>query len=188
MTSKPHNTVIKYCSKSSFTFTGKERDEETGYSYFGARYYDSELSGLFLSIDPMSNKYPSISPYAYCAWNPVKLVDPDGNDGVCVVSGKTLSVNVIINYSKKEMNEYLKQIDYNNPDAFINDFNHYYQSKNGNYTIDGKEYEVSFNITFNNIDDNENFSADEGSMFLVFDMQNNNSNSLVSLIIRKIQK
>jgi len=51
---------------------------ETGYSYFGARYYDSDLSGLFLSVDPMAYKYPSISSYAYCAWNPVKLVDPDG--------------------------------------------------------------------------------------------------------------
>ena len=52
---------------------------ETGFSYFGARYYDSDLSGLFLSVDPMSDKYPNISPYTYCAWNPVKLVDPDGN-------------------------------------------------------------------------------------------------------------
>ena len=60
--------------------TGKERDEETGYCYFGARYYDSDLSGLFLSVDPMADKYPSISPYAYCNWNPVKLVDPDGNE------------------------------------------------------------------------------------------------------------
>ena len=63
-----------------FTFTGKERDEETGFSYFGARYYDSDLSGLFLSVDPMADKYPSFSPYAYCAWNPVKLVDPDGRE------------------------------------------------------------------------------------------------------------
>lgn len=58
----------------------EQRDEETGYSYFGARYYDNDLSGLFLSVDPMSDKYPSISPYAYCAWNPVKLVDPDGRE------------------------------------------------------------------------------------------------------------
>ena len=35
----------------------------------------------WLSVDPMMDKYPSISPYAYCAWNPMKLVDPDG----CVV-------------------------------------------------------------------------------------------------------
>ena len=65
-----------------FTFTGKERDEETGYSYFGARYMDHELMTMWLSVDPMSDKYPSISPYAYCAWNPVKLVDPDGKDPI----------------------------------------------------------------------------------------------------------
>ena len=29
-------------------------------------------------MDPMADKYPGISPYAYCAWNPVMLVDPDG--------------------------------------------------------------------------------------------------------------
>ena len=63
-----------------FTFTGKERDEETGYSYFGARYMDHELMTMWLSVDPMADKYPSISPYAYCAWNPVKLVDPDGRE------------------------------------------------------------------------------------------------------------
>ena len=67
-----------------FTFTGKEKDSETGFYYFSARYYDPSLSGLFISVDPMSDKYPSISPYAYCAWNPVKLVDPDGKDTVFV--------------------------------------------------------------------------------------------------------
>ena len=59
-------------------FTGKERDEETGYSYFGARYYDNDLGGLFLSVDPMADKYASISPYAYCAWNsknPSSIID-----------------------------------------------------------------------------------------------------------------
>ena len=65
-----------YCSDS----TGKERDEETGYGYFGARYMDHELMTMWLSVDPLVDKYPSISPYAYCAWNPVKLVDPDGRE------------------------------------------------------------------------------------------------------------
>ena len=63
-----------------FRFTGKERDEETGYGYFGARYMDHDLMTMWLSVDPMADKYPNISPYAYCAWNPVKLVDPDGRD------------------------------------------------------------------------------------------------------------
>ena len=62
------------------SFNGKEKDEETGYGYFGARYMDHELMTMWLSVDPMADKYPSISPYAYCAWNPVKLVDPDGRD------------------------------------------------------------------------------------------------------------
>lgn len=61
-------------------FTGKERDEETGFGYFGARYMDHELMSMWLSVDPMADKYPSISPYAYCAWNPLKLVDPDGRE------------------------------------------------------------------------------------------------------------
>jgi RHS repeat-associated protein len=60
-------------------FTAKELDNETSYTYFGARYYDSELSG-WLSVDPMSDKYPSLSPYCYSADNPVVLVDPNGEN------------------------------------------------------------------------------------------------------------
>ena len=64
---------------SMYTFSAKEKDAETGYSYFGSRYYSSDLS-IWLSVDPMAHKYPSLSPYVYCADNPVKLVDPDGEE------------------------------------------------------------------------------------------------------------
>ena len=64
---------------SRYTFSAKEKDIETGYSYFGARYYTSDLS-IWLSVDPMSDKYPSMTPYNYCNNNPVILVDPDGMD------------------------------------------------------------------------------------------------------------
>ncbi len=60
----------------SFTFSAKERDPETGLSYFGSRYYSSDLS-IWLSVDPMAAKYPSLSPYVYCANNPVMLVKPE---------------------------------------------------------------------------------------------------------------
>ena len=62
-----------------YTFSGKERDAETGYSYFGARYYNAGL-GIWLSVDPMASKYPSLSAYVYCANNPLILKDPDGRD------------------------------------------------------------------------------------------------------------
>ena len=81
------------------SFTGKERDEETGYGYFGARYMDHELMTMWLSVDPMSDKYPSISPYAYCAWNPVKLVDPDGRDWYKTEDGK---MHYTVKYTSKE--------------------------------------------------------------------------------------
>ncbi|GEM_PF-751658 len=68
---------IKFDSR--YKFTAKELDNETSYTYFGARYYDSELSG-WLSVDPMSDKYPSLSPYCYSADNPVVLKDPNGEE------------------------------------------------------------------------------------------------------------
>ena len=74
-TSSNHCSLIT--AHSSHTFSAKERDLETGLSYFGSRYYSSDLS-IWLSVDPMASKYPSLSPYVYCADNPVKLMDPDG--------------------------------------------------------------------------------------------------------------
>jgi RHS repeat-associated protein len=75
-----------------YTFSGKEKDVETWYSYFGARYYDSGLS-IWLSVDPMSDKYPNLTPYAYCANNPVILVDPDGRDWYEAENGKITWTN-----------------------------------------------------------------------------------------------
>ena len=61
----------------TFTFSAKEKDLETGLSYFGSRYYSSDLS-IWLSVDPMAAKYASTSPYAYCRNNPIIMVDPNG--------------------------------------------------------------------------------------------------------------
>ena len=61
----------------TYTFSAKERDPETGLSYFGSRYYSSDLS-IWLSVDPMAAKYASTSPYAYCRNNPIRLIDPNG--------------------------------------------------------------------------------------------------------------
>ena len=62
-----------------YTFSAKEKDIETGYSYFGSRYYSSDLS-IWLSVDPMSDKYPHQSNYIYCSNNPIIIIDPNGED------------------------------------------------------------------------------------------------------------
>jgi RHS repeat-associated protein len=94
---KPFQSVDNlygYTTSVSCSFNGKEKDYESGFHYYGARYYWSELLTGWLSVDPMADKYPSISPYAYCAWNPVKLVDPDG------MTWKDVDGNVITDHSK----------------------------------------------------------------------------------------
>ena len=79
MSSSIHISRSPFTNSICFTFSAKEKDAETGYSYFGARYYNSDLS-IWLSVDPMSDKYPSLSPYVYCANNPIRLVDPNGEE------------------------------------------------------------------------------------------------------------
>ncbi|MGD9493433.1 MAG: RHS repeat domain-containing protein [Bacteroidales bacterium] len=80
---------------SRYTFSAKEKDDETQYSYFGARYYDSDLS-VWLSVDAMSDEYPELSPYCYVGNNPVNAIDPDGNkiillfDGISVFSRNSI--------------------------------------------------------------------------------------------------
>jgi len=53
---------------------------------YGARLYDP-LIGQFTSIDPLCEKYYSVSPYAYCAGNPVNRIDPDGRKFVIYYEG-----------------------------------------------------------------------------------------------------
>ena len=60
-----------------YLFNAKELDEETGLYYYGARYLDP-TNATWLSVDPLFEKYVGMTPYGYCAGNPVKMVDPDG--------------------------------------------------------------------------------------------------------------
>jgi len=64
-----------------YSFNAKELDEETGMYYYEARYM---APPVFISRDPLFEKYPTFSPYAYCANNPVKFIDPTGMEIVIV--------------------------------------------------------------------------------------------------------
>jgi RHS repeat-associated protein len=63
--------------KTPYLFNGKELDEETGLYYYGARYYDAQTS-IWLSVDPLAEAYPNVTPYNYVLNNPIKSIDPNG--------------------------------------------------------------------------------------------------------------
>jgi RHS repeat-associated protein len=81
-----------------YLFSGKELDQETGLSYFGARYYDPR-TGFWASADPASTDYLdgagvggvytpiNLATYTYAAHNPLRFVDPDGRSWLDWVQG-----------------------------------------------------------------------------------------------------
>ena len=69
-------------------YNGKEYDRMHGLNLYdySARQYDPAI-GQFTSMDPLCEKYYHISPYAYCAGNPVNGIDING-DSITILAGK----------------------------------------------------------------------------------------------------
>jgi RHS repeat-associated protein len=80
-----HKKTIKHVSQTSFgsyakkryRFCGKEKDEESGMYYNGARYYSPWLC-RFINVDPKAGKYVFQTPYAYADNNPINKMDYNG--------------------------------------------------------------------------------------------------------------
>ena len=64
-----------------YLYNGKEIDRMHGLNQYdyGARWRDGALPA-WTTVDPLAEKYYSISPYAYCGNNPVNRIDPNGMD------------------------------------------------------------------------------------------------------------
>ena len=70
-----------------YRFTGKELDRLNGLNMydFGARWYDVAGVPMWTSVDPLAEKYYNISPYSYCAGDPVNRFDPDGEKSYLII-------------------------------------------------------------------------------------------------------
>ena len=104
-----HTSGAKYPTLESNRqkFSGKEIQSMVDLPLhdFGARMYTSS-NMRWMTVDPLCEKYYSISPYAYCAGNPVNLVDPDGrecDEYYSSVNGKYLGKDAY-GYSLRLMN------------------------------------------------------------------------------------
>jgi len=62
-----------------YGFNGKEDDKdiETGAQDYGMRIYDSRIA-KFLSVDPITAKYPELTPYQFASNTPIQAIDQDG--------------------------------------------------------------------------------------------------------------
>ena len=74
-----------------YLYNGKEMDRMNGLnSYdYGARWRDGIVGG-WPGVDPLAEKYYSISPYVYCKNDPVNYIDPDGMDWYTSTDGKNV--------------------------------------------------------------------------------------------------
>ena len=88
-----------------YRFNGKESQEFAGLPYldYGARYYHP-LSSRWTTMDPLAEKYYSVSPYAFCSGNPVNFVDWDGEDFTRKIRRNTIyiSATYYTNFSSKK--------------------------------------------------------------------------------------
>jgi RHS repeat-associated protein len=64
-------------AKKRYRYVGKEKDNETGLYYYGARYY-APWTCRFVSVDPLADRYAQLAPYNYAANNPIGDLDIDG--------------------------------------------------------------------------------------------------------------
>ena len=98
----PHDTLVAQqvvatvCNseKYRYGFNGKLKDNEwagVGNSYdYGARMEDSRI-GRFRSIDPLTKKFPMLSPYQFASNTPIQAIDLDGKEAWIMVWGSQSS-------------------------------------------------------------------------------------------------
>ena len=82
-------------SLNRYRYNGKEEQSFAGLPYldYGARMYDP-ATARWLSPDPLSDQYYSLSPYSFCAGNPVNYIDPDGKNRRLAYNTKKRTITV----------------------------------------------------------------------------------------------
>ena len=112
-----------------YKYAGNEWDSLSGLYDFHARQY-ALFHSRFASMDPLSEKYYDISPYVYCASNPVNLVDPEGQSTRVAKMGNGLYRVIGGDLSDKDLSIIV-----------------YSKDSDGNYTIPGESIGKTTSLT-----------------------------------------
>lgn len=108
---KAMNTWTKWVClfREPYTYTGKKEEtmHNLGWYNYGKRFYDPNYRLSFVSVDPLCEKYYSISPYAYCANNPINAIDLRGDSIWYTINKNIVTMHVrgkVIDYSSDNIN------------------------------------------------------------------------------------
>ena len=107
-----------------YGFNGKENDNEVkgmgNEIDYGMRVYDPR-TGRFLSLDPLSEKYPFYTPYQFSGNKPIWAIDLDGEEEKLSTDKKTLNPGLtILNVSSKKAVYEFNQYKYKHPTGNFN--------------------------------------------------------------------
>lgn len=154
-----------------YKYNGKELDGMHGLDWcdYGARWYDGMR---FLTQDPHATDYVGISPYTYCANNPINAIDIDGKDSYYTTEGIYVCDN-------------LKETDFI---YIVSDYKYLRQLSNNNWLVEfkGKQSITDADITakaysniFTNVLKRKNFDTSllENGRISVRILDSNSANS-----------
>jgi RHS repeat-associated protein len=153
-------------AKKRYRFVGKEKDEESGLYYYGARYY-APWNCRFVSIDPLFRDYPFYTPYQYAGNKPVNFIDLDGLEESEANSKNLATKEPNINSSNDNVTNYTTKppiIEVDNLKTTINIINNTQNiqseknrsspeldlTKAGKFTFKGLEYSNSYSVKYLN--------------------------------------
>ena len=163
-------------------YGGKELDRENGIDWydFEARYQDPMLP-MFTTQDPLAEKMQSISPYAYCAGNPVRYIDPSGmyfsqdnldivNELYSVLFNRLDELSSLIEKenNKKMRNEYAEQ----RKEVALSIVDLYTMSSD-------EEQEYQFENAINNDNKPETLLTDDGIIKMYVEIRENSYGSYI---------
>ncbi|WP_162902876.1 RHS repeat domain-containing protein [Taibaiella koreensis] len=146
------SSTIKATAK-RYRYTGKERDEESGLYYHGARYYIPWLY-RWSAVDPLESKYAGMSSYNYSFNNPVMFNDPSGMEGENI--GSWISTPNKMTYNSQVEDADIATKIYGN-DAIVRNPGYTYTSsegvaivlgQNGVYTSNGEQHQAPDDSAF----------------------------------------
>lgn len=141
-----------------YGFNAKENDNEVkGQSNqldYGMRIYDPRL-GKFLSVDPLTKKYPMLTPYQFASNTPIMAIDLDGAEALVTVdkANKKITVDIRVKYTDAQQKEI--EAAGLSIDQFKKDFEYYWKALEGGKSQAVMDIESQTTLTIKEIEEKQ---------------------------------